>query len=462
MMAGCNVMRADEILKSENGFLAFSESFADPIIVVSEQGRIAYCNRACLNLLGYSYDELLDTPVNSLFSYNDFKDCRAVENKNPVEPHEKYTLIMNGCFVHKNRTWLSAEVTICPVHIGERSLRAMVCRFATRPNTVDDIDISAQASAQTCALVRQRLIGTSSAICRVHDMIGLVAKTDSSVLITGESGSGKELVAEALHAASPRADRPLVKLNCSALPETLLESELFGHVKGSFTGAIKDTAGRFEVAHGGTLFLDEIGDVAPAIQVKLLRVLESQEFNRIGESKPIKVDVRIIAATNQDLPVCIMQRRFREDLYYRLKVIEIQVPPLRERIEDIPLLVSHFLPQLNRKLNKSVLGVSDEALAFFSAYSWPGNVREMAHALEHASIVCQNGFIGLHHLPPELQKRRVMASILPGQNNLNDAKQLCDALAKTGGNKARAARLLGIDRKTLYRHIKKYNTLLSL
>ncbi len=462
MMAGCNVIKADEIVKSENGFLAFAESFSDPIIVVSEPGRVAYCNRACLNLLGYSYDELLDTPVDSLFSYSNIEDCRAVENKNPVEPHEQYTLILNACFVHKNRTLLPAEVTISPVHIGERSLRAMVCRFATRPNAVDDIAISSEASAQTCALVSQRLIGTSSAICRVRHMIGLVAKTDSSVLITGESGSGKELVAESLHAASPRADRPMVKLNCSALPETLLESELFGHVKGSFTGAIKDTAGRFEIAHGGTLFLDEIGDVAPAIQVKLLRVLESHEFNRIGESKPIKVDVRIIAATNQDLPVFIMQRHFREDLYYRLKVIEIQVPPLRERVEDIPMLVSYFLNQLNRKLNKSVLAVSDEVIKFFSAYSWPGNVREMAHALEHASIVCQNGLIGLHHLPPELQKSRVMASILPGQNYSNDAEQLCDALAKTGGNKARAARLLGIDRKTLYRHIRKYYTLLCL
>jgi transcriptional regulator with PAS, ATPase and Fis domain len=288
-------------------------------------------------------------------------------------------------------------------------------------------------------------------------MIALVGKTESSVLITGESGTGKELVAEEIHGASRRSDRPLVKLNCSALPETLLESELFGHVKGSFTGAVKDSFGRFKAADGGTLFLDEIGDISPMVQVKLLRVLESKEFNRIGESLPMKVDVRIIAATNQNLPGLIHRRLFREDLYYRLNVVEIKVPPLRERKEDIPLLVNHFVAMLNLKSKKSISTVSDDVMGFFLAHSWPGNVRELAHVLEHASVVCQQEIICLHHLPPELQKKRILSDWVPEQKGGQESDRLEEVLLRTGGNKARAARALGIDRKTLYRRIKKFN-----
>ena len=418
-------------------------------------------------MLGYAYEELDQKPISRLFSYFYVDSCRAVENKNLETYNERYTLIMHADIAHKNHSWLPAEVTICPLHINDSSLFVLVCRFASKPNIIESIDASVASDGvsdapQPSVTASHRIIGNSTSIACVREMIGLVGKTESSVLITGESGTGKELVAEALHAASRRADRPLVKLNCSALPETLLESELFGHVKGSFTGAVKDSFGRFKAADGGTLFLDEIGDVAPTVQSKLLRVLESQEFNRIGESLPMKVDVRIIAATNQNLPGLIQQRLFREDLYYRLNVIEIKVPALRERIEDIPLLVKHFLDIVNRKFKKSIHAVSDEVMKFFSAHTWPGNIRELAHALEHACVVCQDEVICLHHLPPELQKRRVMADFLPGQKGLQEADRLHEALVRTGGNKARAARILGIDRKTLYRRIKKHNMNSSL
>jgi PAS domain S-box-containing protein len=455
-MISCKTFTVDASLQAEYGFLAFAESFADPIAFISEKGTVSYCNRAFLNLLGYTYDRLLGKPIYTVFSYFDVEGCRAVDNKNSYSDYERFTLIMSTTVAHQNGTWLPAEVTICPLHFKDSSLVALVCRFSSKFEIIESSDNIAESDGipnvpQSGVPSSHSIIGNSASIRFVRDMIRLVGSTESSVLITGESGTGKELVAEALHAASRRADRPIIKLNCSALPETLLESELFGHVKGSFTGAVKDSFGRFKAADGSTLFLDEIGDIAPMMQSKLLRVLESQEINRIGEALPIKVDVRIIAATNQNLPGLIKQRLFREDLYYRLNVIEIKVPPLRERTEDIPVLVKHFLDMLNRKLKKSIRAVSDEVMKFFVSHNWPGNVRELAHAMEHACVVCQDEIICLHNLPPDLQKRRIIADFVP------DQKRLQEALLSTAGNKARAARVLGIDRKTLYRRLKKNN-----
>ncbi len=463
MMASYNFFNPNDSAHFLNGFLAFAETFTDPIMVISEQGTICYSNKPLQCMLGYTDDELDQKPIGELLAYLSVDSCRVIENKNLEPFNERYTVIMPADIAHKNGFLLPAEVTICPLHTNNATLFVVVCRFLARSNVKESIDVSVAGEgisdvSQSGMPASHIIIGNSTSIACVRELIDLVGKTESSVLITGESGTGKELVAESLHAASRRADRPLVKLNCSALPETLLESELFGYVKGSFTGAIKDSFGRFKAADGGTLFLDEIGDVVPAVQSKLLRVLESQEFNRIGESLPMKVDVRIIAATNQNLPGLMQQRLFREDLYYRLNVIEIKVPALRERIEDIPLLVKHFLGILNRKLNKTIEAVSDEVMKFFASHSWPGNVRELAHAIEHACVVCQDEVICLHHLPPELQKRRVLADLLPEQTGVMEADRLHEFLIRTGGNKARAARVLGIDRKTLYRRIKKHNT----
>lgn len=299
----------------------------------------------------------------------------------------------------------------------------------------------------------QNLIGKSPKMRQIYSLLKHLSNTRTSVLITGESGAGKELVAEALHYNTPGEIRPIVKVNCSALAENLLESELFGHVKGAFTGAIAEKIGRFQKADGGTIFLDEIGDISPVIQLKLLRVLQERSFEKVGDTTPIKVDVRIVAATNCNLREKIRQGKFREDLYYRLKVVELTLPPLRERIEDIPLLVDHFCQRFNAVFNKHIIGVNDEVMKCFLTYNWPGNIRELEHAIEHAFVLCHDDCIRSEHLPDEFQQDEETKNI-PGSPE--DLELLRQALEKTGWNKSKAARLLGIHRRTVHRKINKY------
>ena len=262
------------------------------------------------------------------------------------------------------------------------------------------------------------LIGKSEAMQAIYDLIDSLADLRTTVLITGESGTGKELVAEALHYAGCRRDQALVKVNCSALAETVLESELFGHVRGAFTGATHDRAGRFAKADGGTMFLDEIGDLSPLLQQKLLRVLQEKEFERVGDSTPIKVDVRIIAATNRDLKALVAGGAFREDLYYRLKVVELKLPPLRARRLDIPLLVDFFLKEFSAEFNKAIDGVSAEVMELFLDYPWPGNVRELRHVIEHACILSRQTTLTLADLPADLGSE---AAAPPGPRPAGDA-----------------------------------------
>ncbi|MFA7059717.1 MAG: sigma 54-interacting transcriptional regulator [Pedobacter sp.] len=296
------------------------------------------------------------------------------------------------------------------------------------------------------------IIGISDPMQRIYSLIEALADVQTTVLINGESGTGKELVAAALHYAGVRAKGPFVKVNSSALSESLLESELFGHVRGAFTGAIADKVGRFQKAHRGTLFLDEIGDISPAVQIRLLRVLQESEFERVGESTPTKVDVRIIAATNQNLAEMVSRGTFRQDLYYRLNVIRIELPSLRERSEDIGLLANHFITKFNLKFGKNILEISDDVMKLFRTYSWPGNVRELMHAIEHAVILGKSDIISLQNLPCDLidSMQGAKSSSTKPANNLS----LDEALAMCDGNKARAARLLGVSRPTIYRHLK--------
>ncbi|MBI4688421.1 MAG: sigma 54-interacting transcriptional regulator [Nitrospirae bacterium] len=300
------------------------------------------------------------------------------------------------------------------------------------------------------------LIGKSEKMQEVYSLIEMLADTHTTVLITGESGTGKELVAEALHYRSNRSSGPLVKVNCSALAENLLESELFGHVRGAFTGAIKDKIGRFEKANGGTIFLDEIGDISPRIQVGLLRVLQEKEFERVGDSTMVKIDVRVVTATNQDLYKKVRAGVFREDLYYRLHVINLNIPSLGERREDIPLLVEHFINKFNRGFNKDIKGVSDDVQKIFMEYPWPGNVRELEHALEHAFILCRQPVITIDHLPKEFKLFVKGKEDLPAEEESTEIEKIRQVLKKTSGNKAEAARLLGVSRRTLYRKIEDY------
>ena len=305
-----------------------------------------------------------------------------------------------------------------------------------------------------------RIIGQSERMKELFDLLPVVAQSKSTVLIEGESGTGKELVAHAIHENSPRKEGPFIKVNCAALSEGVLESELFGHVRGAFTGAVSSKPGRFEMASGGTLFLDEIGEISATMQVKLLRVLQEEEFERVGGTKTLKVDVRVIAATNRDLKKAIEDGSFRKDLYYRLRVVPMSLPPLRERREDIPLLVSAFLARYNAEFGKNIEGVTQAALDVLLNHSYPGNIRELQNIMEHAVLLAAGRMLDVKDLPRDLWtppgERPFLDSMLTLPNplkNIEDAL-IQKAMERTNGNMSEAARLLGIGRSTLWRRLR--------
>lgn len=304
------------------------------------------------------------------------------------------------------------------------------------------------------------IVGNSKTMQSVYDLIAQVTRSDTTVLIRGESGTGKELVAHAVHFNSGRAEKPFIKVNCGALPESVVESELFGHERGAFTGAISMRRGRFELAHGGTIFLDEIGDLSLLTQVKLLRVLQEREFERVGGNVTHRTDVRIIAATNRDLELLVDARKFRHDLYYRINVFPIHVPPLRDRKTDIPLLVDYFVEKYGRANNKVITRVSTQAIDMLMSYHWPGNVRELENCIERALLLSTDGVIHGRHLPPTLQtpKKGVVESSGNLETALNNLERdmLMDALKVCRGNKTKAARILGITERIIGLRVKKY------
>jgi two-component system response regulator AtoC len=366
--------------------------------------------------------------------------------------------------------------------------------YVTKPFEIDDLlatlrrvfehaDMSNEVSALRLELgksaaERERIVGSSKPMMEVFKLIGKVASSDATVLITGESGTGKELVAEALHRASRRNPHPLVKVSCAALPETLLETELFGHEKGSFTGAMTMRKGRFETANKGTIFLDEIGEMTLATQTKLLRILQEREFERIGSNVPIKIDIRVITATNRDLAEEVDKGNFREDLYYRLNVIHIDMPPLRERKDDIPLLVEHFLVKYRHGPGAIPTTISEDALTRLVDYDWPGNVRELENAIERAVVLSRGNPITVEHLPfssrIETKGRKPTKAEVSDDEAASDEgasngsgsfkdrvsgleRQLIkEALDRAGGNRTKAAEELGIYRRLLYAKIKEY------
>ncbi|MCF8143262.1 MAG: sigma-54 dependent transcriptional regulator [Deltaproteobacteria bacterium] len=314
------------------------------------------------------------------------------------------------------------------------------------------------------------IIGCSKEMCTIYSLIEKVADSESTVVITGESGTGKGMVARAIHSRSNRRERSLITINCGAIPENLLESELFGHVRGAFTGASSNKPGKFELAKGGTVFLDEIGDMSTNLQVKILRVLEEREFEQVGGSKTLHADVRIIAATHADLESLVVKRKFREDLFYRLYVVPIKVPALRERKSDIPLLISHFLHEFNKKNGRRVEGVSEDALKAMQSYSWPGNVRELKNAVERMVVLKEGGWIESQDLSQKLMKETHCsepANISMSEDgiNLNSAVTeyeralILESLKRTNWVKNQAAKLLQLNRTTLVEKIKRHNLL---
>jgi two-component system response regulator HydG len=306
-----------------------------------------------------------------------------------------------------------------------------------------------------------RIIGKSAKMRELFDMLATVAPTEATVLILGESGTGKEIIANAIHQNSPRRERSYVKVNCAALPETLLESELFGHEKGAFTGAIEKKKGRFERADGGTIFLDEIGEMSLTTQTKILRVLQEREFEPVGGTKTIKVDVRIIAATNKNLEEEVKRGKFREDLYYRVNVVPITIPPLRERAEDVPMLAAHFLRLYGEKNKRMLKGFADGVLDALMRYEWPGNVRELENIVERTVIMSRGDTITFADLPPAIANKQLPVTVVTQTSpaiSLKDVerKTITKVLQQTGGNRTKAAVLLGITRKTLQNKIKEY------
>jgi DNA-binding NtrC family response regulator len=361
------------------------------------------------------------------------------------------------------------------IETAVEAMRKGAADYLTKPVNVEELSLVLGRELERKRLraeageLRQRLserhrianiIGVSQPMQQVFDTVLQVAPSRATVLITGESGTGKELIAAALHEHSPRAKGPFVKLHCAALAESLLESELFGHERGSFTGAAGRREGRFEQAHGGTLFLDEIGEIPPATQVKLLRVLQEHEFERVGGNQTIKVDVRIVAATNRNLLQRVREGHFREDLYYRLNVVAIEMPALRQRPSDIPLLAAHFLGRYVRENGKAIEGFTDDALAQLANYDWPGNVRELENAIERAVVVCKKGRIGIEDLTPAIAsaaRRPDGMPAIPGAT-MDEIERyaILKTLEHTGGSTSRAAEMLKISARTIQYRLQQY------
>ncbi|HIJ82309.1 MAG TPA: sigma 54-interacting transcriptional regulator [Desulfuromonadales bacterium] len=441
-------LRAEEDrLKMEREFqqTQIFQAVSDSIIMIDTNGCLANFNAAAEKVCGYTHD-MIGRKINEIghgfgnilletLSCNFPREIRRFEMRTPEG---------KNCI-------FSLKATPVTEQNGTISGAVAVIRDETH---LADLERSLKIRNQFHGIV-----GASASIQQVYSLIESLADVPTTVLILGESGTGKELVAAALHSSGRRSSGPFIKVNCSALSESLLESELFGHVRGAFTGAIADKVGRFEKADGGTLLLDEIGDISSAVQMRLLRVLQESEFERVGDSNSIKVNVRIIAATNNSLEEKVRKGLFRKDLYYRLNVICLELPALRDRLEDLHLLVTHFIKRYNDKFDREILGVSDNVIEVFRVYDWPGNIRELEHVIERAIILCKSNIISVNDLPDAVlhDPRRVTtatsALTYPSSETTRQPLTIEEALVKAGGNKTRAAKLMGISRWTLYRKL---------
>jgi PAS domain S-box-containing protein len=432
----------------------------DGLILVSPDGTILMVNRAFERLTGFTTEEVVGRPCTTL-------NCDACEITLQKGRKKWCSLFERGKDIRKNCLVVKKDGTYLQAIKNASLLRDENGADLGAVETLTDISEINRLDQEIDQLSRQLdtgggfhgLIGKSAVMQTVFAVIPKAAQSDAPVIIHGESGTGKELVAWAIHQLGRRKRGPFVQLNCSALNEALLESELFGHTKGAFTGAYRHRLGRFEAADGGDFFLDEIGDVPLSIQVKLLRVLETKQFERVGDHRPISVDVRIITATNKNLGELIAQNKFREDFFFRINVIPIHIPPLRDRLEDVPVLVNTFIHNLRSRTGKEITGLSPEAMNIFMTYHWPGNIRELKSALEYAFVISEQGLITPDHLPlqmKEAQEEKFLTTPFSNQGIPKDKKDLIDALRKSKGNKSQAARILGVNRVTVWNRMKKY------
>ncbi|MHC4454288.1 MAG: sigma 54-interacting transcriptional regulator [Planctomycetota bacterium] len=446
----CMALQYKSVVEEKNKYQANLEaifrSVRDAIITVDRELRVLEVNEAAEELYGFpGKDEIKGKKCE--FFMNKFSEKYLeliTETINTKRPAERYRFECES----KYQSWKVVSATTYPLvdTSGQFNGCVMVVKDETR---LAELESNLNRHQQF-----HNIIGKSGRMEKVFSLIDTLSDTQTTVLITGESGTGKGLVAEALHYYRKDSKRPFVVVGCASLSDNLLESELFGHVKGAFTGAVSDRVGRFQKADGGTIFLDEIGEISNSMQLRLLRVLQEMEFERVGDSTPVRVNVRVIAATNQDLLKKVRNKSFREDLYHRLNVVKLTIPPLRERKEDIPLLVDHFLKVLNGKLDKNIKSVSEDVLKVFMDYKWPGNIRELLHTMEHAFIICKETIITIEDLPSEFGGDGSVDTQHEKEDNTRNS--ILQALIKTGWNRAKAARLLRIGRTTLYAKIEKY------
>ncbi len=430
----------------------------DGVMIVDVSGEIVSVNQALSDITGFRKSELVGQPCSTLkcssckkvlissgkhwcrlFSVGDIKNQKSVLTRK------------DGSQVHvmKNASVLKENDRI----IGSVETLTDITELLEKDSQIEAFRKELQSENSF-----EGMIGVSVGMRRIFSMISNIAESDAPALIIGESGTGKELIARAIHEKSARKDRPYIQVNCAALNESVLESELFGHVKGAYTGAYQNREGRFEAANGGDIFLDEIGDLPQSIQVKLLRVLEEKVIERVGDNRSIPVDVRIITATNRNLRQLVDSGSFRGDFYYRINVLPIEIPPLRERKEDIPLLAEMFFRHLQMKSNKPIKGILPEAMQTLVSYSWPGNVRELKSSFEYSFVTCMGNMIEIQHLPPDVVMSQTAHPSVQVEMSIDERKKkaLIRALEQANGNKSEAGRILGISRVTVWNQMHRY------
>lgn len=431
----------------EEATRAILESISDGVFTVDHEWHVRAFNRAAEEITGIPREEAIGRRCCEVFRASMCEtDCalrQTMDSGKPVINKPAYIVDANGRRI--------------PVSVSTALLRGAGGVIVGGVETFRDLSLVEELRKE----IEQRyeigdIVSRSASMRALFDMLPQVAASDSTVVIQGETGTGKELLARAIHGLSPRKDKPFVAVNCGALPDTLLESELFGYEKGAFTGAAKNKPGRFALAEGGTLFLDEIGDISPALQVRLLRALQERTYEPLGAVETVKADVRVLAASNKDLAALTETGQFRRDLYYRINVVRLELPPLRSRKEDIPLLVERFIHHLNRLQGRAVAGITPEAMAILMAHDYPGNIRELENIIEHAFVLCADGMIGPASLPGGLtaQQRSLpppSPGVLAAAMHSAEAHMFLNALEQCNGNRAAAAKMLGMHKSTFFR-----------
>lgn len=425
------------------------ESISDGVFTVDHDWRITSFNRAAEDITGVPREEAVGQRCCDVFRASMCEsDCALRQTMESGAP-----VVSKAAFI------IDADGRRVPISVSTALLRDGKGRIVGGVETFRDLSLVEELRKE----IEQRyeaadLVSRSASMRRIFEILPQASASESTVLIEGETGTGKELLARAVHSLSPRRNGPFVAVNCGALPDTLLESELFGHVRGAFTGADRDRPGRLAAAQSGTLFLDEVGEVSPALQVRLLRVLQERTYEPLGSNTSVEADIRIIAATNKPLRRLVDEGLFREDLYYRINVVRLELPPLRNRKEDIPLLVEHFIARFNRLQDKAVAGVSSEAMALLMAHNYPGNIRELENVIEYAFVLCREGEIRLEYLPEEFLSRTPATrrrGDIRSSVRATEAQEIREALRRNNFNRAAAARDLGMHKSTFFRKVHK-------